>query len=875
VVGTTLQHYQIMRLLGRGGMGDVYAAKDTKLNRTVALKLLPPATSDDPERLKRFRREAQAIAALNHPNVVTIYAVEDAGGTPFLTMELVEGKSLDAVIPRRGMAVGALLDVALPLTDAVAAAHQHGIVHRDLKPSNVMIGADGRVKVLDFGLAKLKQEAAGDPTAAATATIEQLTARHHVIGTAAYMSPEQAEGRFVDHRSDIFSLGVLLFEMATGARPFTGGSAMSILSSIIKDTPAPATTINPQVPPDLDRIIRRCLAKDPSRRYQSALDVRNELEELRQQSPAARSRFGRRFAAAGRVIAVVTLAAAALVLWRQRGDRPTVTGFRKLTSAPGREWFPSLSPDGKWLVYSGEGDGNLDIYFQSAVPGSVPVNLTRDSPADDDMPAFSPDGDHIAFRSGRDGGGIFVMGRTGEALRRVTRGGYNPAWSPDGSQIAFTSGWMTVNPQNSEGRSEIFVVSASGGEPKRLTEPGADDLQPSWSPHQRRIAMFRRGAAGGRRTDIWTIPVGGGPAARVTDDAAIDWNPIWSPDGRYLYYSSDRGGTMNLWRVALDETSGRPSGEPEAITTPAPFFAHPTTAADGKHLAYSSVLMTTNIQGIRFDPVRAAVEGEPFWVTSGSRLWSSPDPSPNGEHVVFYSRVEPEGHLYVSRTDGTGIRQLTGDKALDRVPRWSPDGNWISFFSNRTGMVQIWKIRSDASDLTQVTNASDGGAYSAWSPDGSRLAVAAIEGQSRTVYIIDPNRPWDQQQPEKLPPHPEGKVFNPTSWTADGARLLGVVGQMSPGTGIVAYSFEKRSYERFTDFGAWPVPLPDSRRVLFSDDGPHYWLLDMQTREKKIVYAGGRDTLGPPRISKDGRAMFYSRRVTESDIWMMTLAGPR
>src|SRR6266496_2142321 len=504
MIGTTLHHYRIIRPLGRGGMGEVYAAEDTRLNRIVALKVLPLMTAADPERLGRFQREAKAIAALNHPNVVTIYSVEEADGVPFLTMELIEGKPLDVLIPKHGMKLAALLEFAVPLTDAVSVAHQRGIVHRDLKPSNIMVGDDRRLKVLDFGLAKLSQETVGD-AAAETATIEQLTARHGVMGTASYMSPEQAEGRPVDHRSDIFSLGILLYEMATGTRPFRGESPMSILSAIIKDAPAPAVDVNPGVPLELDRVIRRCLAKDPARRYQSAVDLRNDLEDLKHAHPAERRAFGARRVTQGLVgVVILAVAITATVLLSRRGrdDRGPSATFTTLTSMPGREWFPSLSPDGKWVVYGAEMEGNFDIFLQS-VSGSNPVNLTKDSVADDDMPAFSPDGEHIAFRSSREGGGIFVMGRTGEAVRRVTRSGFNPAWSPDGSELLFTSGRMDVNPQNSEGQSELWVVRAAGGEPRRLNE--GDATQPSYSPHRRRIAFARRGGTG-RKSDIWTMP---------------------------------------------------------------------------------------------------------------------------------------------------------------------------------------------------------------------------------------------------------------------------------------------------------------------------------------------------------------------------------
>jgi Tol biopolymer transport system component len=265
--------------------------------------------------------------------------------------------------------------------------------------------------------------------------------------------------------------------------------------------------------------------------------------------------------------------------------------------------------------------------------------------------------------------------------------------------------------------------------------------------------------------------------------------------------------------------------------------------------------------------------GDPQWVTTGSRLWSDPDPSPDGRWVAYYSSIDPIGHLYISRSDGTGQRQLTGDDKLDRVPHWSPDGAWISFFSNRSGKLQIWRIRPDGSDLRQVTDDPGESAYSTWSPDSRRIAAVTPRagGRPRT-YIVDVSRPWSDQTPEDLPPMPDRpSPLAPNSWSPDGRRLIGFSGPTSPSAGIFMYTFSTRTYDRLTDFGEWPVWLPDNRRVLFGDSGRHFWMLDTLTKQTTIVYSGGRDVLGPPRLTLDGRALFYSRRVTESDVHLMTL----
>ena len=282
MIGRTLNHYKIVSELGSGGMGEVYLAEDTKLHRQVALKVLASSVADDAERRARFEREARAVAALNHPNIVTIHSVEEAEGLHFITMELVRGKTLSELIPAGGLALDKLFQLAIPLADAVSAAHQKGITHRDLKPANVMLNEDGRLKILDFGLAKLREEPSS--TAAETQLPTQsVTQEGHILGTVAYMSPEQAEGKAVDHRSDIFSLGIILFEMATGQRPFRGDTKISLISSILKDDPPSLTDMGRVLPRHLARIVGHCLQKDPSRRLQSTLDLRNELEGLKEE----------------------------------------------------------------------------------------------------------------------------------------------------------------------------------------------------------------------------------------------------------------------------------------------------------------------------------------------------------------------------------------------------------------------------------------------------------------------------------------------------------------------------------------------------------------------------------------------------------------
>ncbi len=871
MIGHVLSHYEILGQIGAGGMGVVYRARDTRLGREVALKMLPPELACDTDGVARFEREAKVLAALDHPNIVTIFSVEEEDGHRFITMQLVHGRTLGALIGGGAVAVTTIVRIGVEVADALAAAHERGLVHRDLKPGNIMVTDDTHAKVLDFGLAKLRPEVAPDADATRLTT-QEVTARGMILGTAAYMSPEQAEGRAVDHRSDIFSLGVVLYEMATGTRPFRGDSPIAVISSILKDVPPRTIDLNPSVPAGLDRIITRALAKEPTRRYQSALDLRNDLEELLPPSGPTSTVAPRpaRWRKRARVAAVAGLGAGVLAAawWLARSPLlrtravPLQATFTQVTALPGVEQFPTLSPDGQWIAFSGVGPAGLDIFLQSA-SGQIAINLTADSSSDDDQPAFSPDGQRIAFRSSREGGGIFVMGRTGEAVRRVTRTGFNPSWSPDGTLLAYATERVGLMPLNWESVSELWVVPVEGGEARRLI--AGDGVQPHWSPHGTRI-VFQTRLGTTAQMDILSIPAVGGEPTPVTQDAPTDWSPVWSPDGRFVYFVSDRGGSMNLWRIQVDEASGRPRGAPEPVTTPAAFAAHPSVSADGRRIVFSSVIMRQNLQTAPFDPVKLAL-GEPSWLTTGSRQWSSPDPSPDGASVVFYSRDLPEGDIYVVRADGTSLRQVTVDAAVDRVPRWSPDGQRIAYFSNRSGQLQTWLVRADASDNRQLTD-GEGSSIAAWSPDGTLLALNGVvqQGGVKSSFILDPARPADRRV--LAPPGPALMPFHLNSWSPDGKRLAGMIAYTD--RGVVTLELSSGVYTKVTDDGQWPVWLPDSRHLLFVSGGTGFFVVDTVTREVRKVFSVSRDSLGPPRLSRDGRLAVFSRRTTEADIWLLT-----
>ncbi|HUF22797.1 MAG TPA: protein kinase, partial [Vicinamibacterales bacterium] len=740
--------------------------------------------------------------------------------------------------------------------------------------------ADGHAKILDFGLAQLREPEglAGD------APTRQLTGEGRIVGTVAYMSPEQAQGQPVDHRTDIFSLGVILYELATGRQPFKGDTAMSVLSAVIKDTPVSASNLNPALPPAFSRVIKTCLQKDPERRFQSAKDLRNELQTLKEEldsgeldrppalaTAAARPRW---HVAAGAAAVLGAIAVAATFWPRGAGSgQPAMTlQHTQLTSAPGIESDPTLSPDGKWFLYVSRASGNRDIYLQS-VGGQTAINLTRDSPADDAQPAFSPDGDLIAFRSERDGGGLFIMGRTGEAPRRVTSEGFDPAWSPDGRHLVYSTDFATI-PTSRPDVGELRVVRVDDGAVRTLTE--IDAVHPAWSPNGRFVAFWGlgRSADGGPPSsarDLWIVPAEGGTPWQLTNDPHVNWCPQWAPDGAFLYFVSNRGGSMNLWRLPMNPDTGRPAGTPEAVTTPAGYVGRARLSGNGEHLVFESRSGTSNIYRAAFDPARAAF-GPVEAVTAGTRAFAFVHPSPNGQWLVLGTAFLQQEDLFISALDGSGLRQLTTDPFNDRLPEWSPDGELIAFFSDRSGKYEIWTTTMTG-QLRQITDTPDWSPLLPhWSPDGTRMVVSDLTAR-RMVAIFDPRKPWKEQTPDVLPPPAgEGSMLSGflLQWSPDGTQLAGTVGGV-----LTLYDTASRQYRRVGNVrGEVYEWLRDGRILVGPLEAPR--LVDPATGAATPVsmpaLAGlSLDTDLPPRVSWDERSVYFGVPTDESDIWLVRL----
>ena len=895
-VGRRIGPYKILSLLGAGGMGEVYLAEDARLKRRVALKLLPAGFTKDPERIRRFEREARAASALNHPNIVTIYDIGESDGTHFIATEFVEGRTLRRLIADGYLKTEEMLNVAAQVAEALAAAHAEGIVHRDIKPENIMLRPDGYAKVLDFGIAKLTERTSSSPGTERDLSEAAQTETGAVVGTVAYMSPEQALGQKLDQRTDVFSLGVILYEMLTGEHPFRGATNAATFDRILNHDPPTPHIHDAEAAPELTRVVCRALEKDRELRHQTASDLRAELKRLQRaldSSPSVSGKFNAGVSRPRRVrslsnrrvwlalISLFLVVTATGIYFASRRTELPVSGaataatvakinFTQLTDQPGQELSPSLTPDGKAVIYAARASDDWDIYWQR-VGGHNPRNLTEDSPADDTHPALSPDGEHIAFRSEREKGGIFVMGATGESVRRLTDFGFYPTWSPDGREVAVSTEGFTDPNVRGLNPSMVWIVNVTTGEKRQLTDAKTGDAaQPAWSPSGARIAYW--GMHKGGQRDIWTIPArGDGARVQVMDDADFDWNPVWSPDGKFLYFASDRGGSMNLWRVPLDEQTGLVTGPPESLTTPSPHAQQVAFSRDGRRAAYVSQVSSTNVFKVGFNPYKEVITGQPVAVTQGFRHASEPNLSPDGKWFVYSSQGEKQEDLYVVGKDGAeSPRKLTDDAFKDRSPRWSPNGTSIVFYSDRSGRYEAWTISPDGSGLRQMTFTEGSSvAYPLWSPDGSRLAY---NRHAESPTIIEVAKPWNEQMPRRLsdPTDHRLQIFWANSWSPDGRKLGGWSDPKSSHPGIVIYNLETGGLQWVTDFGYSPVWLKDNRRLIFT----HMHRLHLVNTETKKVHE-----LLPPSphriagygFSADNLMLYYGLTTREADVWLLDL----
>ncbi len=875
--GTRLGSYEILADLGAGGMGEVYRARDTRLDRDVAIKVLPPSVVDDAVTLARFEREGKSVAQLSHPNILGIFDVGRDGQAVYAVMELLEGATLRQRLATGPLPMRKAIEYALQIASGLAAAHDKGITHRDLKPENLFVTRDERVKILDFGLAKSLDLGRGG-TGAHTVDTTPGT----IVGTIGYMSPEQVRGQPTDHRSDLFAFGAVLYEMVTGRRAFGGETPADTISAILHGEPPELSTHGGGVPLALDRIVRRCLEKAPGRRFQSAHDLGFALESVSTSPtpsgvtgavPDAAHRGGGRSVRLAAMIAAAA-AASAVATWalatRTKAIEPRWQQFTQVTDLEGEETAPSLSPDGSTLAYASRARGTWDIYAQR-IGGRNPILIAGDAERQEAAPAFSPDGRSVAYHESGHNGGIFIVGATGESARRLTDFGFHPAWSPDGTHIAFTTEEIN-GPYTRAGGSALWIVDVAGGAPRRAGT--FDAAQPAWSPSGERIAFWSN--TGGQR-DLFTVPAAGGPPLAVLDDAPLDWCPTWSPDGQYLYFASDRGGAMNLWRIAIDQSTGRVRGAPESVTTGVQAWSElPTFSKDGSKLAFRSRIYSQNPVKIPFDPQTG--RAEPPVVLANTNSFRAPtDVSPDGRWLLLDTSGDRQEDVLVSGIDGSGVRRITDDPARDRGAMWARDGRSLAFFSNRGGRWAIWRVGVDGGGLRKVAGLAGGDLrFPAFSPSGSQLVASTPDGVFVASTAAD--APADQALRKLEGTRMDGRSLVTTAWSEDGRTLAGFLRDDTSGAFVGAAVYDLASAKMTqvsaddSQFVRW---LPGNRVVYFTDHGERLVMVDVESKRRQVVDVRLPLPGGPYffAVARDGRAIYYGGVRSEADIWMVERGG--
>jgi len=788
MIGTTISHYKIVEKLGEGGMGVVYKAHDTKLDRIVALKFMPKHVGADETEKKRFINEAQAASTLDHPNICTIYSIEESDdGNIFIVMAYYEGTSLKEKIDKGPLPLQEIVDYSIQIADGLQKAHEKGIIHRDLKPANVFITDEGKIKIIDFGLAKAAERS-------------MMTKTGTTLGTVPYMSPEQAQGQKVDRRTDIWSFGVIMYEMITGQLPFRNDYDTALVYSIINEDPEPVTGIRTGVPIALENIVFKCLEKNPADRYQHADDISVDLRRTEKvktnfterASQKRSSITSRRPVIKGAVFTSPVIIAALLffllgfILGIQfSGSRdmrfsPVTTRLAQVTFSPGLGDEPTWSPDGRFLAFTTDEQGKLDIVVQPLGEGE-PIRVV-DSEADDAQPAWSPDGTRIAFVSARDHGGrlaillgmdflqeyikarngdIFIVPATGGSPVKLIDNGYYPSWSPDGEKIVFQS--------NRDGSMQLWVIPAEGGIPIQLTDMDDIPYHPSWSPDGNWIVF---GVRQPTHFSMYVMPADGGEPIKFLDEPVI--RPSWSADGRHIIYSTRKDGIINIWKVEFHGENQPRTVLPARITLSQGHDVNSSPHPLKHTLAYTSQQSQTNIWELSLD--RRQLRQITSTTTNENRAHPSPDGrsilltsnrggmeriwiydleeetythfqtgklrplfgmwSPDGQDIVYITENDDrEYQIRLQRVGDLTAREIMSGPEFVIFPVWSPDGRTITFgMIDEHEIFNMWIYSIDDDKLRQLTFLDSHSYYGSFSPDGSHVVFSVTESQTRTLW---------------------------------------------------------------------------------------------------------------------------------------------